>query len=58
MDMDSRDPHYEYDRKHPDKPHLDQYLASLAKSQKKMVHGLETFDQSLKYRKKLNTLVC
>ena len=56
--MDSRDPHYEYDRKHPDKPHLDQYLASMAKSQKKIVHGLETFEQSLKYRKKLNTLVC
>ena len=58
MDMDSKSPHYKYDPKNPDKPHLDQYLASLAKSQGKKIYGLETFDQSLIHRKKLNALVC
>ena len=46
------------DPKNPDKPHLDQYLASLAKSRGKKIYGLETFDQSLIHRKKLNALVC
>ena len=57
MDMDSTDPRYEYDRKHPEKPHLDQYFASLAKSQGKSLHGLESFEECLKYRKRLNALV-